>query len=106
VYREWFNRFMSGCHARMGNDRRPDQDMSIEVSREVQATLERDLFNARAVEQMPRVCVHAVFIICGFCAGLRGKELPRTSVDATAKHYNKDQTVEESLTNVFLALRG
>jgi hypothetical protein len=31
VYREWFNRFLIGCHARMGDDKRPDQDMPVEV---------------------------------------------------------------------------
>jgi hypothetical protein len=90
----------------MGDDKRPDQDMPIEVILEVQATLERDLLNSQTVEQMIRVCVQAVFIICGFCAELRGEELPMTSLDAMAKHYKKDQLVEGSLENVFLALRG
>jgi hypothetical protein len=52
------------------------------------------------------VCVQAVFIICGFCAGLRGEELPMMSMDAMVKHYKKDQPVEGSLENVFMALRG
>jgi hypothetical protein len=106
VYQEWFNIFMIGCHAIMRDDKLTDQVMPIEVVLEVQATLERDLFNSQTVEQMIRVCVDAVFIICGFCAGLRGEELPITSLDAMAKHYKKYQPVEGSLENVFLALRG
>jgi hypothetical protein len=106
VYRDWFNIFLIGCHARMGDEKRPDQDMHIEVILEVQATLERDLFNSQTVEQMIRVCVHAVFIICGFCAGLRGEELPMMSMYAMTKHYKNDQPVEGSLENVFLVLRG
>jgi hypothetical protein len=90
----------------MGDDRRPDQAIPIEVILEVQAALERDLFNSKTVEQMIKVCIHAVFIMCGFCAGLRGEELPMMSLDAMAKHYKKDQPVEGSLENVFLALRG
>jgi hypothetical protein len=90
----------------MGDDKRPDQDMPIEVILEVQATLERDLFNSQTVEQMIKVCVHAVFIICGVCAGLRDEELPMMRLDAMLKHYKKDQHVEGSLENVFLALRG
>jgi hypothetical protein len=46
---------------------------------------------------MIRVCVHAVFIVFGVCAGLRGEELPMTSLDAMAKHYKKDQPVEAHL---------
>jgi hypothetical protein len=106
VYRKRFNRFLSGCHARMGDDKRPDQAMPIEVIVEVQAALERDLFNSQTVEQMIKVCVHAVFIICGFCAVLGGEELPMMSMDAMAKHYKKDQPVEGSLENVFRAFRG
>jgi hypothetical protein len=57
VYREWFNIFLIGCNARMGDDKLPDQAMPIEVILEVQATLERDLFNSQTVEQMIKVCV-------------------------------------------------
>jgi hypothetical protein len=87
----------------MGDDKRPDQAMPIEVILEVQATLERNLFNSQTVEHTIRVCVHAVFIIGGFCAGLRGEELPMMSLDVMANHYKKDQPVEGSLENVFLA---
>jgi hypothetical protein len=69
VYRDWFNIFLIGCHARMGDEQPPDQAMPIEVILEVQATLERDLFNSQTVDQMIKVCVHAVFISCGFCDG-------------------------------------
>jgi hypothetical protein len=58
------------------------------------------------VDQMIKVCVHAVFIICGFCAGFKGEDLPMMSLDTMSKHNKKDQTVEGSLENVFLALRG
>jgi hypothetical protein len=34
----------------MGDDTRPDQAMPIEVIMEVQATLERDLFNSQTVD--------------------------------------------------------
>jgi hypothetical protein len=68
VCQEWFNRFLIGCHSRMGDDKRPDQDMPIEVILGVQATLESDFFNSQTVDQMIKVFVHAVFIICGFCA--------------------------------------
>jgi hypothetical protein len=86
VYQDWFNRFLSGCHVIIRDDKLPDQDMHIEVILEVQATLERDLFNSRMVDQIIKVCVHAVFIVCGFCAGLRGEELPMMSLGAMAKH--------------------
>jgi hypothetical protein len=49
---------------------------------------------------MIKVCVHAVFIICGFCDGLRGEELPMMSLDTMAKNYKKDQPVEGSLRKV------
>jgi hypothetical protein len=80
--------------------------MTIEVIWEVQVTLERDFSKAQTVDQMLRLCVHAVFIICGFCTGLPGGELPMMSLDAVAKHYGQYQPDEESLANVFLALWG
>jgi hypothetical protein len=64
------------------------------------------LFNSQTVEYMIKVCVHAVFIICGSCARLRGEKLPTMSLDTMAKHYKKDKPVEGPLENVFLALRS
>jgi hypothetical protein len=46
VYREWFTQFMMGYHAIMGDDRRPEKAMSVEVMLEVQESLEHDLFKA------------------------------------------------------------
>jgi hypothetical protein len=56
----------------MSNDRRPDQAIPVGVILEVQASLERDLFNAHTIEQMSWVCVHAVLFIYGLCDGMHG----------------------------------
>jgi hypothetical protein len=86
VYREWFNNFIMGCHARMGDDRRHDQAIPVEVMLKVQESLEHDLFEGPAVDQMLQVCVHVVFFIYGFYAGLHWEELPLMSLDATEKY--------------------
>jgi hypothetical protein len=59
---------------------------------EIQNVLERDMFIAQSLDHMLRICVHGVFIICGFCAGLQVEELPLLSLDATSKYYHKAQS--------------
>jgi hypothetical protein len=58
---------MIGCPARMGDDKRPDQAIPIEVILEVQATLERYLSNYQTVEQMIKVCLRGVYHFWFLC---------------------------------------
>jgi hypothetical protein len=90
VYRKWFNPFMMGRYSRMGDNRRPDQAMHVEVMLKVQDSLECDFFKAPTIDKMLKVCVHGVFFICGICTGLQGEELPLMSLDVTIKYGRCD----------------
>jgi hypothetical protein len=90
----------------MGNDTRQDRSFTIELILAIQKLLEADMLQCQAMEAMLDVSLHGVFLIAGFCGGLRGEELPLLSLDATAKYLSVAQPRSPELANVCLALRG
>jgi hypothetical protein len=106
VYSLWFDRFIVGCHVRMGDDTRQDRAFSIELILAIQKLLEEGLLKCQSMGAMLNVSLHGVFLIAGFCGGLRGVELPLMSLDATAKYLSVAQPRSAELANVCLALRG
>jgi hypothetical protein len=104
TYSEWFERFKTGCHKRMGDDIRPDRALSIEVLLEYQAYYEKAWEAATTDQGKLDAALHAAFIILGFCGGLRGEEIPMLSLDSTLKHFYKPQV--RGLEHVMVALRG
>jgi hypothetical protein len=106
VYSLWFDRFIVGCHFIMGDDTRQDRAFSIEFILSIQKLLEEDLIKCQSMEAMLNVSLHGVFLIAGFCGGLRGEELPLMSLDAITKHLSVVQLRSPELANVCLALRG
>jgi hypothetical protein len=106
VYSMWFDRFIVGCHVRMGDDTRQDRAFSIELFLAIQKLLEEDLLKCQSMDAMLNVSLHGVFLIAGFCGGLRGEELPLMSLYATAKYLSVAQLRSPELENVYLALRG
>jgi hypothetical protein len=69
----WFDRFIMGCHGRMGDDTRQDRALSVRLIIAIQKILEEDLFKCQSMEAMLNVSLHGVFLIAGFCGGLRGE---------------------------------
>jgi hypothetical protein len=78
----WFDIFIVGCHIRMGDDIRTEIAMCIELLIEIQRELEEDLERCETLEAMINMSLHGEFLICRFCAGLRGEEVPLISLDA------------------------
>jgi hypothetical protein len=58
------------------------------------------------MEAMLNVSLHGVFVISGFCSGLRGEDMPLLNLDATAKYLSVAQPISSELANMCLALRG
>jgi hypothetical protein len=106
VYSLWFDRFIVGCHVRMGYDARQDRDFIIELIMAMQKLLEEDLIKCQTMEAMLNVSLHGIFFIAGFCGGLRGEEMSLLSLDATVKYLSVAQPRSPELANVCLALRG
>jgi len=73
----WFSRFMEGVHKRVGEVRRQDEAITIDVSHEVNHLLEiewhRDVRENRKDKR--RLSEIGVWFIVGFCTGMRGEEM-------------------------------
>jgi hypothetical protein len=63
----------------MGDDTRQDRAFSIELILAIQKLLKEDLLKCQSMEAVYNVSLHGVFLIAGFCGGLRGEELPLMS---------------------------
>jgi hypothetical protein len=90
----------------MGYDTRQDRAFSIELILAIQKLLEEDLLKCQSMEAMLNVSLRGVFLIAGFCDGLRGEELSLMSLDATTKYLPVSQPRSPELANICLALRG
>jgi hypothetical protein len=69
VYSLWFDRFIVGCHVRMGDDTRQDRAFSIELILAIQKLLEEDLLKCQSMEAMLNISPHGVFLIAVFGGG-------------------------------------
>ena len=80
----WFSRFMSGIHKRVGQIRKPDKEMSIEVLHAADHILEAEWSNSRTTSQRKRITERGVWFVGGFCTGLRGDEMMLIELAGTA----------------------
>jgi hypothetical protein len=71
----WFTRFMSGIHKRVGEVRKQDEPISIDVLHSVHRILDYEWKKANTPAQRKRAAEMGVWFICGFCSGLRGEEM-------------------------------
>jgi hypothetical protein len=74
-YRYWFERFMLGCHKRMGDMVVSDYAISVEIFQEMLAGLEEDFQEATTITARDQLTEFANLVIFGFCCGLRGEEI-------------------------------
>jgi hypothetical protein len=87
----WFSRFMTGVHKRVGQVRKADKEMAIEVVHAVDHILEDQWKNAPTTSKKKRIAEMGVWFVGGFCMGLRGEEMVRIELAGTAnnvKHLN------------------
>lgn len=80
----WFSRFMSGIHKRVGQVRKPDKEISIEVLHAADQILEDEWANASSPAKRKRVAEMGVWFVGGFCTGLRGEEMVHIELAGTA----------------------
>ena len=73
----WFNRFMEGVHKRVGEIKRQDAAVTIDVMKDIQIKLELEWHSRenRSFERRKRLAELGVWFIVGFCCGLRGEEM-------------------------------
>jgi hypothetical protein len=71
----WFTRFMGGLHKRVGELKKQDEPLSIDVVKAASHILEREWARAVTPAQRKRVAEMGVWYVAGFCSGLRGEEM-------------------------------
>jgi hypothetical protein len=104
TYSAWFDRFSIGCHKRMGDDVRPDMAVSIGIMLEMDIYYEEQWALCTTLADRLAIALSCSFYMNGFCAGLRGEELPMMSLGATAKYLYHPQT--PGLEHITLAMKG
>jgi hypothetical protein len=70
THKFWFSRFMTGVHKRVGQVRKPDKKVTIDVIHAVDRVLEMEWQNARRPAKRKRVAEMGTWFIGGFCTGL------------------------------------
>jgi hypothetical protein len=81
----WFERFMEGLHRRVGEIKKQDWPLPIEVLQEVEKLLEYEWKKAKTLTAQKRIAELGVWFIVGFCTGIRGEENLIVELAGTAK---------------------
>lgn len=79
----WFNAFMNGYRARVGERRKQDVAISIELMKAIQTSLEEDWEQARMQNdkiEMRRLAEHGAYYLFLYCGSLRGFEGPKVKL--------------------------
>jgi hypothetical protein len=84
THKFWFSRFMGGVHKRVGQVRKPDRVLTIDIIHAVDRILESNWENARNADERKRISEMGAWIIGGFCTGLRGEEMLLIELAGTA----------------------
>lgn len=100
----WFSRFMEGLHKRVGESRRQDEPITIEVLKEIEYILEDEWEVATSYTDKLRVAEMGVWFIVGFCSGLRGEEMLLIELAGTASDL--DFLTDRNLPHFVLTISG
>jgi hypothetical protein len=71
----WYSRFYHGVHKRVGEVRKPDEIITIDVLHAIDKILEKVWKNATTQAQKRRACEMGAWLMGGYCTGLRGEEM-------------------------------
>lgn len=86
----WFNRFMQGCHRRMGDVWLPDKAVSRYVMRASFELLEEAWAELGHDEYyLLRLSKTACILIAGYFAALRGEEIGKASLDGILEYWRE-----------------
>jgi hypothetical protein len=81
----WFSRFMSGLHKRVGEVKKRDETMTIDVVHAIQDILHSEWNRTSDSKIKRQIAEMGTWIIGGFCVGLRGEEMLLIEFAETAK---------------------
>jgi hypothetical protein len=96
---EWFNRFMMGLRAHIGERRRQDAAISISLMLEMQKRLEarwKRAVESRDTLEMRCVSETGSFFILAYCGSLRGFEMSKVVLSDLKKHTLSPEESQEN----------
>jgi hypothetical protein len=73
THKFWFSWFMSGVHKQVGQVRKPDRVLTIDIIHAVDRILEIEWENARRAEEQKHIAEMGAWFIGGFCPSLHAK---------------------------------
>ena len=105
----WFNAFMTGYRARVGERRKQDTAISIILMLELQRTLEEDwtaLINKEEtfLEEKRKIAECGAFYLFLFCGSLRGFEGPKVKLSDLKRQIAAPGTVQAELYGAHIGL--
>ena len=106
---EWFNRFMVGFKARVGERRQQDAAISVEVMCALQSTLDDDWEQAITTGDdvtQRRIAEHGAYYLLSYCGSLRGFEGPKANLGFTSKQIIRPDSGLNIQPHVGLSLTG
>ena len=99
---KWFQRFVLGVKRRMGVVRKQDEAITSEQMRALLELGEHLWKEAKGVEERRRIANTMAFAVIGFCASLRGEEVPLVSLKGLMTFWK--ETMAKGF--VMITLRG
>jgi hypothetical protein len=86
----WFRRFMQGCHRRIGDVWMPDRSLTVDELLHCLVLLEEDwaAFENDTAGRL-QTALTGFSLTAGFCAALRGEEMPRLDLGAMRKNWKE-----------------
>ena len=108
----WFKRYMSGCHKRMGDVWIPDRAVTLEEVHCGLEILEGEWSRFPQGQRRLELALTGAMVVIGFCAALRGEEIPLVDVGLVRKywfegiHYTKAPHVPLALAGRFKQTDG
>jgi hypothetical protein len=95
TYGYWFERFMLGCHKRMGDMVVSDYAVLAEIFKELLAGLDLDWEEAASDAARDKLIKFAKLLFFGYCYGLRGEEIVKIDVAGFLKYLIAGSEHEE-----------
>ena len=101
----WYKRFLSGCHRRMGDVWIPDRAVTLEEIHVGLDILEKEWKGVPRGQRKLEVALSGALVVIGFCAALRGEEIPQVDVGLIRKYWLEGITCSR-VAHVPLAMAG
>lgn len=81
----WFTRFMSGLHKHVGEVRKQDEAVTIDVMWEIKRILQAEWERATDVKLKQKIVDMGAWFMIGFVLGLRGEEMTQIELAGTTE---------------------